>query len=112
MGGGAKMHSEVSGVSHKVFQNDIEAIASTRKLLSYLPQNCNTKRVAKPWTKADAKNQPATEVLNNIVPFDPNKPYDMLTVVKAVADRNDFYEIMPASSASATLSRSRSLIRS
>ena len=35
--GGAKMHSEVSGVCHKVFQNDIEAIASTRKLLSYLP---------------------------------------------------------------------------
>lgn len=35
--GGAKMHSEVSGVSHRVFQNDIEAIASTRKLLSFLP---------------------------------------------------------------------------
>ena len=94
--GGAKMHSEVSGVSHKVFQNDIEAIASTRKLLGSLPQNCTQKRAAKPWTKADEKNQAATEVLNNIVPFDPNKPYDMLTVVKAVADRNDFYEIMPA----------------
>lgn len=51
--GGAKMHSEVSGVSHKVFQNDIEAIASTRKLLGYLPQNCTQKRVPKPWTKAD-----------------------------------------------------------
>jgi propionyl-CoA carboxylase beta chain len=37
--GGAKMHSEVSGVSHRVFQNDIEAISSTRKLMSYLPQN-------------------------------------------------------------------------
>ena len=31
------MHSEVSGVSHRVFANDIEAIASTRKLLSFLP---------------------------------------------------------------------------
>jgi len=31
------MHSEVSGVSHKVFSNDIEAIASTRKLMQYLP---------------------------------------------------------------------------
>lgn len=37
--GGAKMHSEISGVCHRVFANDIEAIASTRKLLSYLPQN-------------------------------------------------------------------------
>jgi len=35
--GGAKMHSEVSGVAHKVFQNDIEAISSTRRLLNYLP---------------------------------------------------------------------------
>lgn len=35
--GGAKMHSEVSGVSHRVFENDIEAIASTRKLMSFLP---------------------------------------------------------------------------
>jgi len=35
--GGAKMHSSVSGVSHKSFHNDIEAIASTRKLLSFLP---------------------------------------------------------------------------
>jgi propionyl-CoA carboxylase beta chain len=35
--GGSKMHSEVSGVVHNTFQNDIEAIAGTRKLLSYLP---------------------------------------------------------------------------
>lgn len=35
--GGAKMHSQVSGVSHRAFNNDIEAIASTRKLLNYLP---------------------------------------------------------------------------
>lgn len=35
--GGAKMHSEVSGVCHGVFQNDIQAIAGTRKLMGYLP---------------------------------------------------------------------------
>lgn len=51
--GGAKMHSEVSGVSHRVFANDIEAIASTRRLLSYLPQSCKDKRPHKPWTKED-----------------------------------------------------------
>ena len=54
--GGAKMHSEVSGVCHKVFQNDIEAIASTRKLMSYLPQNCRDKRTNKVWTGEDAAN--------------------------------------------------------
>jgi acetyl-CoA carboxylase carboxyltransferase component len=35
--GGAKIHSSISGVSHKSFHNDIEALASTRKLLNYLP---------------------------------------------------------------------------
>jgi len=35
--GGAKMHSSVSGVSHRAFNNDIEAIASTRKLMTFLP---------------------------------------------------------------------------
>jgi propionyl-CoA carboxylase beta chain len=35
--GGAKMHSSKSGVSHRAFANDIEAIASTRELLKYLP---------------------------------------------------------------------------
>lgn len=38
--GGAKMHSTVSGVCHRAFQNDIEAIASTRRLMNYLPQSC------------------------------------------------------------------------
>ena len=90
------MHSEVSGVAHKVFQNDIEAISSTRKLMSYLPQNCNEKRAHKPWTEQDRLNQSSTELLNNIVPHDPNKPYDMLTVIKGVSDRNHFYEMMPS----------------
>lgn len=51
--GGAKMHSSVSGVSHKQFANDIEAIASTRKLLNYLPQNCQDKRPHRVWTESD-----------------------------------------------------------
>ena len=90
------MHSEVSGVCHKVFQNDIEAIASTRKLMSFLPSNCEVKRPNKPWTDEDRKNQASTELLNNIIPQDPNKPYDMHLVIKNIADRNEFYEIMPS----------------
>jgi len=33
--------------------------------------------------------------LNNVVPFDPNKPYDMKLIIDNVLDRNEFYEIMP-----------------
>jgi propionyl-CoA carboxylase beta chain len=93
--GGAKMHSSVSGVSHKQFQNDIEAISSTRNLLSYLPQNSREPRPHKLWTNFDRLSQSSCKVLNNIVPFDPNKPYDMKIVIDAILDRNQFYEIMP-----------------
>jgi propionyl-CoA carboxylase beta chain len=93
--GGAKMHSSVSGVSHRAFNNDIEAIASTRKLMTYLPQNYKDKRPNKVWTENDRRNQTTGTLLNNVVPFDPNKPYDMLQVIHNILDRNDFYEIMP-----------------
>ena len=93
--GGARMHSTVSGCAHKTFQNDIEAIASTRKLMTYLPQSCAHKRPNKPWTAEDEANQPSCKVLNNIVPFDNSKPYDMKVVINSICDRNDFYEIMP-----------------
>lgn len=93
--GGAKMHSSVSGVAHRAFQDDVEAIASTRHLLNYLPQNCNEKRPHRPWTQFDRNSQSSCKVLNNIVPFDPNKPYDMKIVIDSIVDRNQFYEIMP-----------------
>lgn len=51
--GGAKMHSSRSGVSHRAFQNDIEAIASTRQLLTYLPQSAQQKRADRAWTAQD-----------------------------------------------------------
>lgn len=93
--GGSKMHSEVSGVAHNTFQNDIEAISGTRKLLSYLPQSCHHKRPDKSWTNVDSRNQTTGNILNNIVPEDPNKAYDMLQIIRNVADRNEFFEIMP-----------------
>ena len=53
--GGAKMHSTVSGVSHRSYANDIEMIASTRNLMKYLPQSCLKKRADRPWTAWDRK---------------------------------------------------------
>jgi propionyl-CoA carboxylase beta chain len=89
------MHSTVSGVAHRAFNNDIEALASTRKLMTYLPQNCQQKRPHKIWTEADRRAQTTGNLLNNIVPFDANKPYDMKLIIENVLDRNEFYEIMP-----------------
>ncbi len=33
--------------------------------------------------------------MNNIIPYDPNKPYDMRIVLESILDRNKFFEIMP-----------------
>ena len=93
--GGAKMHSSRSGVSHRAFANDLEAIASTRELLKLLPSSSESKRPDRLWSEHDEVNQPSCKVLNNIIPFDPNKPYDMRVVVDAVLDRNKSFEIMP-----------------
>lgn len=93
--GGAKMHSSRSGVSHRAFANDLEAIASTRELMKYLPLSSQERRSDRVWTAEDASNQSSTKVLNNIIPNDPNKPYDAKIILSAVLDRNDFFEIMP-----------------
>jgi acetyl-CoA carboxylase carboxyltransferase component len=47
------MHSSKSGVSHKAYQNDIEAIASTRDLMNFLPQSSGLKRKDRLWTELD-----------------------------------------------------------
>lgn len=39
--------------------------------------------------------QSSTKILNNIIPNDPNKPYDMKIIINAILDRNHFFEIMP-----------------
>lgn len=86
--GGAHMHSSVSGVCHRAFPNDIELLSSTRRLLSYLPNSYSSKRPNKVWTEEDESQQCTTKILNNIVPFDPNIPYDMKNVIESVLDRH------------------------
>ena len=54
--GGAKMHSSKSGVSHRAFTNDIEAIASTRELLKFLPSSAAAKRQDREWSDHDEVN--------------------------------------------------------
>jgi len=54
--GGAKMHSTRSGVSHRAFVNDMEAIASTRELLTFLPSSSQEKRADRQWTEEDEKH--------------------------------------------------------
>ncbi len=90
--GGASVHTEKSGVADLAFDNELETLTQTRRLFNFLPAN---NRIGTPWRPT---NDPADRVeitLNNLVPSDPNKPYDMRELVTRIADEYDFFEVQP-----------------
>ena len=90
--GGALTHATRSGVAHLAAGDEAEALAMTRRILSYLPQNnVDGPPSLAPRDPAD-RHDPA---LNEIVPDDPSKPYDMHEVIARVVDDGDFLEIQP-----------------
>lgn len=87
--GGASAHSTKSGVTHLTSPNDIACIAQVKRLLSYMPQNCENQPAKLPYTLGDE----VREVLETIVPENPNQPYDMREVVEGIVDGDSFMEI-------------------
>jgi acetyl-CoA carboxylase carboxyltransferase component len=90
--GGALTHTTRSGVAHLAARDEAEALAVTRQILSYLPQN-NVDGPAVIATRDPVDRQDTA--LNEIVPDDPSKPYDMHEVIVGVVDDGDFLEIQP-----------------
>ncbi|MDP6425332.1 MAG: acyl-CoA carboxylase subunit beta [Planctomycetota bacterium] len=90
--GGARVHSEVSGVAHLAAPDDATCLALVRELLSYLPQNNLDGPPDLP-----TEDDPARECgeLDSIVPSESNQPYDMRRVVVEVVDDGRFLEIHP-----------------
>ena len=80
--GGAGTHAGISGVSHGQYNNDIEMILGTRDLFNFMPLSNREVPPATEWTAADEKDQCSTKLLDNIVPDDPNRPYNMNLVIK------------------------------
>jgi methylmalonyl-CoA decarboxylase subunit alpha len=90
--GGADVHSRKSGVCHLEGENDRDVLEKIRLLLSYLPSSAREQPpVVKP---KDRRNRKTPELLEIIHP-DQRKPYDMLTVIRAVVDDHDFLEVQP-----------------
>jgi propionyl-CoA carboxylase beta chain len=90
--GGADTHAGKSGVAHGAFDNEIECLMATRKLLSFVPSNNRDDLHTLPT------NDPADRLcpkLDHIVPDNPNKPYDIKDVIHDVVDEGDFFEIHP-----------------
>ncbi|MES2704735.1 MAG: acyl-CoA carboxylase subunit beta [Bacteroidota bacterium] len=87
--GGAHTHASKSGVTHFAFANEVECIDHIKKLLSYMPQNCEEDAPIYPY-------EPGNEVreqLNNIIPANPNQPYDIKEVIAEVVDGDSFLEV-------------------
>ncbi|MBS1589717.1 MAG: acyl-CoA carboxylase subunit beta, partial [Bacteroidetes bacterium] len=87
--GGANTHASKSGVTHFSATNEVECIERIKQLLSYMPQNCEEDAPVYPY---EAGNELRTK-LNNMVPANPNQPYDIKEVIEEVADENSFLEV-------------------
>lgn len=87
--GGASTHATKSGVTHFSCSNELEAIDHVKRLLSYMPQNCEEIPAGLPYAPAD-ESRPG---LNSIMPENANQPYDMRSVVEEVTDAGSFLEV-------------------
>ncbi|MGD8394005.1 MAG: acyl-CoA carboxylase subunit beta [Candidatus Eiseniibacteriota bacterium] len=88
--GGAMAHNSKSGVAHFAADDEEHCLRLVRDLLSYIPQN----NVDDPPRRepTDDPNR-MDDALGSIVPDEPNKPYDMLEIVRRVVDDGEFLEV-------------------
>lgn len=87
--GGASAHASKSGVTHFTYANEVECINGIKKLLSYIPQNCEEQAPFIPYELGDERR----EKLNSVIPANPSQPYDMRDVIQEIADEESFYEV-------------------
>jgi len=88
--GGASTHSTKSGVTHFAVPNELECIQLIKRLLSYMPQNCEDFAPRIPYEKPESELR---EILNTIIPENPNQPYDMREVIEGIIDEGSFLEV-------------------
>jgi acetyl-CoA carboxylase carboxyltransferase component len=88
--GGAWVHGTKSGVTHFVVANEEEGLMLIRKMLQYIPQN-NLEEP--PLSECNDPINRLEDALNQIIPDNPNKPYDVKDVIHAIVDYNEFLEI-------------------
>jgi propionyl-CoA carboxylase beta chain len=87
--GGADTHASKSGVTHFAVANEVECIERIKQLLSYMPQNCEEDAPVYAYEPSDELRSK----LNNIIPENPNQPYDMKEVIEELMDEGSFMEV-------------------
>ncbi len=88
--GGAMIHASKSGVAHFVSENEEEAMKTLRRLISYMPQNFMENA---PVIDCDDPIDRVDDVLNQIIPDNPNKPYNVIDVITTIVDNGEFEEV-------------------
>lgn len=87
--GGADTHAVKSGVTHFACENEIAALEHIKQLLNYMPSNCEEDAPSIPYELGN-EERPA---LNNIIPDNPNQPYDIRDVISGTVDSDSFLEV-------------------
>jgi propionyl-CoA carboxylase beta chain len=88
--GGASAHSTKSGVTHFSCANELDCIQHLKRLLSYIPQNCEDLPPALPYQSTGDEER---KELDTIIPENPNQPYDMRKVINGTVDEHSFFEV-------------------
>jgi len=99
--GGAETHSSVSGVASLAVNSEEEGFAVVRRLLSYLPQN----NLEDPPLFETV--EPAHRAVDEAIPHDPRRAYDIRDVITVVVDGGSFFEIQPEFAANAVVGFAR-----
>ena len=88
--GGASVHSAKSGVAHFAAESEQEAVATIKALISFLPSN---NREQAPFVVSEDPAGRYDDALNDIIPDNPNKAYDMYQVIGSIVDDGRFLEV-------------------
>lgn len=89
--GGAGVHASKSGVAHFISNSEEEALLIIKKLLSYLPSN---NMEDPPYIPTSDPINRACDELNDLIPDNPNKPYDILDLIHSIVDDGEFLQVM------------------
>ena len=88
--GGAYTHATISGVTHFVFPDGVAALDAVRYMLSFLPQN--NLELPPYFSPTDSRDR-IEDSLDAIIPDSSNQPYDMVTLIEAVVDDTEFFQV-------------------
>lgn len=90
--GGANVHMRKSGVAHFKAATELEGLQTIRELISYIPQNNLEETPIRPCNDPIDRKEDA---LNDLVPENPNMPYDMKEIIRAIVDNGEYLEVQP-----------------